>query len=223
MFNTPIRHIPLTSLEEVTNFSYRVYESKKGTPLTKCQNNGHIAFTDSYGNVFVTPYRPEIHGILENAGYTDDCIFVPFSNGEERPDAYDWLIKIADEESWAYTHEQAYKIAQEKGIKSVDTIHFEKYQLKEIFYYDEKDTNTVFSSLTTKFLFNNSNSNIGTYIVVNNKTLVVCDEYGRTFLIKVKTVVNDIVNALIEAGYTRTLHPEWYIRKYEPKKDTEEE
>jgi len=100
-----------------------------------------------------------------------------------------------------------------------------KYQIKEITSYDYYDyidfkTNTRYYPLTTKFLFNRSKENIGTYIIVDENTLVICDEYGRTFLFKVQTVVNDFVNALIDAGYTRTIHPEDYIYKEEPQQKT---
>lgn len=215
MLTTPIRHTRLNTLEEVKNFSFRTVSN--ATPLTKWQNNGHIAFADEYGTtVYVTPYRTEIHSILEEAGYKEECIFVPFSNGEERPEAYQWLEKIAEEERWAYTHAEAFKVATEKGIKPVKLSKKLQVQVKEISYYDDKENHTIYKELVSKYLFNNSKDNIGTYIVLDEKQLVVCDEYGRTFLLKAKTVINDIVNALIEAGYTRTIHPEWYIYRYEP-------
>lgn len=72
--------------------------------------------------------------------------------------------------------------------------------------------------MTMKYLLNSSKENVGTYVLVNEHTLVVCDEYGRTFLLKTKGVVNDMVNSLINAGYTRTLHPEYYISEYKPEK-----
>lgn len=218
MFNTPIRHTRLVSYKEVLSFSFRT--DSRATPLTKWQNNGHIAFADWYGNVYVTPYRPEINGILASEDYKDGAIFVPYSNGEKSPDAYQWLMKIAEEENWAYTHEEAFKVASEKGIKAVTMCG--KYQIKEISYYDDTDAHTIYSALTMKFLMNDSKDNIGTYILVDEKTLIICDEYGRTFLLKAKTVVNDLVNALIDAGYTRTAHPEWYIRRYAPTTEVEE-
>ena len=213
MFTNPIKHTRLTSMEELLKFSYRtnIFSEHK---LTVSQNNGQIAFSDEQGLVYVTPYRSEIHSILTEAGYSKASMHVPFSNSENRPDAYQWLVKIAEEENWAVTHEEAFKVATEKGIQPVRVNG--KYQIKEISDYDDTDTHIRYTSLTTKFLFNNSKDNIGTYIIVDEKTLVICDEYGRTFLLKAKTVVNDIVNALIDAGYTRTANPEWYVKHYEP-------
>lgn len=202
-------------MEELLKFSYGTDRYSKST-LIVTQNNGEIAFSDKYGHVYVTPYRPEVHSILSNAGYSEKYggLFVPFSNGEQRPEAYQWLSKIADEECWAYTYEEAYKVATEKGIKSVTLPG--KYQIKEISYFDDTEKCTAYSALVSKFLFNSSKENIGTYIVIDEKTIIVCDEYGRTFWIKSKTVINDIVNLLLDAGYTRTPHPEYYIRHYEP-------
>lgn len=218
MFTTPIRHTRLTSMEEVMNFSYRT--DSRATPLTKCQNNGHIAFADQYGNVWVTPYRTEIDHILVESGYNKGDFFVPFSNSEKRPDRYQWLAKIAEEENWAHTYEEAFQVASEKGIQPVKVSGM--YQIKDISYYDDAETHTIYSALTTMYLMSYSKENIGTYIRVDEKTLVICDEYGRTFLLKAKTVVNDLVNTLIDAGYTRNAHPEWYICKYEPTVEAEE-
>ena len=214
MFTQPIKHTRLTSLEEVLNFSYRT--DFHAAPLIKWQNNGQIAFTDQYGNVYVTPYRTEIHSILQNSGYQDGFLYVPFSNGGKRPYEYQWLAKIAEEECWAATHEEAFSVASEKSIQPVNVNG--KYQIREIsHYYDDTDTHTAYLPLTMKFLMNESKDNIGTYILVDEKTVVICDEYGRTFLLKAKTVVNDLINALIDAKYTRTIHPERYIiRKSEP-------
>ena len=213
MFNTPIKHTRLTTMDEVRKFSF-LTNRRNATPMKKWQNNGQIAYSDEYGNVFVTPYRSEIHGILKDAGYTESALYVPFSNGEERPVTYQWLEKIAYEENWAETHEEAFKIASEKGIKPV--VVEEKYQVREISFYNDTENHATYAALTTKYLLNQSKENIGTYIVVDQKTLVICDEYGRTFLVKAKTIINDLVNALIDAGYTRTAHPERYIQTYKP-------
>lgn len=218
MFNTPIRHTRLEGMEDLLKFSYRTDNHSERT-LVVTQNNGQIAFSDKYGCIYVTPYRTEIHKILNDAGYREEySLFVPFSNGEERPEAYKWLQKIADEENKAVTCEDAYKEAQKKGIKPVNVS--QHFHIKEITFFDDTDTHTLYSALTTTFLFNESKENIATYIVVDEKTLVICDEYGRTFLLKAKTVINDTVNALIEAGYKRTVHPERYVHHYTPEKQT---
>ena len=125
MFNAPIRHTRLNTLEEVLKFSFQT--DSRANPLTKCQNNGQIAFADKYGNVYVTPYRTEIHSILVESGYKEGSFFVPFSNGEQRPDAYQWLEKIAEEENWAKTYEEAFQVASDKGIQPVKVSG--KYQI----------------------------------------------------------------------------------------------
>lgn len=138
MFNTPIQHKPLTSMKEVTRFSYRTgsYSEEKRIAT---QNNGHIVFSDEIGRIFVTPYRPEIWDILRKDGYTEKCtLSVPYSNGGEViPVTYKWLVKIAEEENWASTYEEAAKVAKKKGIQPVKKVSKE-YSVKEISspYYD---------------------------------------------------------------------------------------
>ncbi len=217
MFTNPIRHTRISSMKELMKFSYRT-DMRSEHKLVVTQNNGQIAFSDEYGRIYVTPYRSEIHGILAEAGYIEKYVLsVPFSNREERPDAYKWLAKIADEENWAETYEEAYKISQEKGIEPV-SLSSRQYHIKEIRYYVDPETNIAYSAMTMMFLHNDSRDNIGTYIIVDEKTLLICDEFGRTFLLKAKTVVNEIVNKLIEAGYTRCAYPYRYIM-FIPKQD----
>lgn len=215
MFTTPIRHTSLKSMEELFEFSYRT--ERKAKPHAYWQNNGQIAFADEFGMVWVTPYRTEIHSLLKESGYSEGSVFVLFSNGEEVPDAYAWLRQIAEEENMAVTYEEAFKKATERGVKPVNLK--EKVKVKEIVgWYEDEESNTRYEPMTMMYLHNGTEKNIATYIVVDEKTLLICDEYGRTFLVKVKTVINDIVNSLIEAGYTRTAHPERYIYFHETPK-----
>lgn len=216
MFNTPIRHVPLTNLGEVYHYSIEAY-SPPDEAFTFCViDEDHIAFTNTYGTVFITPYRNEVPEILSKSDYKRGEILVSLSENRYALPAYQWIRKIADEENAARTYEVAYEKAKEKGIKpfSPDT---RGLQIKEIplgSYYQDDSTNIRYNSLEDIFFRFQSGDNIGTYIIVNEKTLVVCDEYSRTFLIKTKYIINDIVNNLINAGYTRTLHPEWYIKEY---------
>lgn len=216
MFTKPIKWTRLNSMEELLKFSYLTNQTVK-QKLVFDQNNGQIAFSDEYGSIWVTPYRTEICDILVDANYEADSIPVPFSNGEEVPDAYYWLEQIADRENWAETHERALKFSEEKGIKPVEfgpMAH--QMRIKEITtdFYQNDENSTRYNQMASKYLFGNSQSNIGTYIIIDDKSILVCDEYGRTYLITVKATINDIVNTLIDAGYTHTAHPEYYVQKY---------
>ena len=202
-------------MDELKAFSFQDYSRHSDEKMIYTYNNGQVAYADENGWVYVTPSRPEIIGILIAAGYKESHnLWVPFSNGEDRPAAYVFLAKIADEESWAYTHQKAKKVADEKGIKPV-TLE-QKFQIKEISYHTDPDSGIRYEALTMIYLLNETSANVGTYIIVDEKTLVVCDEYGRTFLLKAKSVINDAVNALIAAGYKRTVHPERYVHFSEP-------
>lgn len=208
MFNKPIKHVRLKSVEELKMFSYH-NDGVKRKPKTCFNHNGDIFFCDEYQQVWVTPFRSEIYSILKEAGYEEDTILIPYPNSEEVRETYAWLRKIANEENWAETYEKAFEVANEKGIKPV--VLEQKVQVKEI-NGEYKDSQRRYYSMTSRFLCEYSIKNIGTYILLDNKSILVCDEYGRTFLIVVKTYINDVVNTLIEAGYTRTLNPEIYVK-----------
>jgi hypothetical protein len=214
MFEKPIKHKALTSIYDIKRWSYRIY----GRLSEKCvanQKNENIIFSDEAGCIYVTPYRPEIWGILEKAGYTKECtLSVPFTEWEEST-KYKWLKKIAEEENWASTYEKAAQVAQERGIQPLKKVS-KKYSVKEISspYYDT-ETWTVYLPMIEKDLSYSSDKNVGTYVLVDEKTILVCDEYGKTYLlIKKKGVINAMVNSLINAGYTRTLHPEYFVMVY---------
>ena len=51
-----------------------------------CQNNGIVAFVDSEGRKYVTPFVREIREILSAAGYREGGLYVPLSNGEVMTD-----------------------------------------------------------------------------------------------------------------------------------------
>ena len=82
MFTPLIRRVELSGLEELKKFSELHYNGRSEQRKVFYQNNGQIGFVDEMGNYFVTPYRTEIHSILQSCGYKEYCIFVPNSNGE---------------------------------------------------------------------------------------------------------------------------------------------
>ena len=210
MFTKPIQHTRLRGMEELLNFSIKTncYSLRNDA---FCFRNEQFAFTDYSCCIHVTPFRSEITNILIAAGYKERLPFFPDIDDSEE-EAYDWLKAIANEENWAETYERAYNLSLEKGIKPV-TLDTQKLQIKEILYcYDDVSTHTKYERMIEQFLTHDTQKNIATYILVDEKTVLICDEYGRTFLVKAKIVINDVVNALIDAGYTRTTHPEKYVR-----------
>ena len=218
MFSAPIKHVQLKSMEELKKFSMECWK-EKATPMAFCVNNGQIAYADEAGVVSVTPYRPEIWDILRKNGYREASFFVPFSNREERPDRYKWLVRIANEECWATTFEQAFAVSVRKGVlpflnDDLKGITFKRIRDVTTTIFDDKENHHWFEGMVMEHLGNQTDDNIGTYIVVDSHNVMVCDEYGRTFILTVKGVVNDFVNCLIAHGYTRTVHPEYYIHEY---------
>lgn len=226
MFTSFIRRVQLSTLEEVKNFSEQVYGTRSEQRKVYYQNNGQIAFVDENGFYFVTPYRCEINSILVDNGYKEYGIFVPNSNGEQTTDRYTWLRAMANRQNWAVTHEEAYQVAQAKGLKEVKFhCNPKHYQYKEVGTYlnDEK---WIYNPMVSMYLSNYSKDYIGTYILVDPTIILVCDEYGRTFKVTVHTqhAYNSIVNDLIEAGYMENHHPEYFVQKAPPAEtDTETE
>ncbi len=55
---------------------------------TWCQNNGRVAFIDSKGDMYVTPYCEEAWKALGDAGYKEGSLYVPLSNGESLVDVH---------------------------------------------------------------------------------------------------------------------------------------
>lgn len=217
MFTTPIRSTKLTTLEEVMTVSEYVIDPKRTYHVKVfCQDNGQIAFTNEHGNICVTPYRTEIRKILLENNYTEDTVSVPFSNRYEQvPPRYIWLKKMAEQENWSQTYEEAFDIAQKKGIKSV-SLEFGSKQLRyrEInSFYPDQSNFKGYHPMITLYLLNRSADNIGTYILVDDQVILVCDEYGRTFQITAhqKATFNSVVNTLIEAGYKHNVHPETFV------------
>ena len=220
MFNQPIQRTILTSVEEIKRYSFLMNGIISSEKMVRYQNNGQIAYADEAGRIYVTPYRKEIHEILANAGFEEGSLSVPFSNGGSIPESYEWLKKIALQENWATTHVIAYGLSSCKNIKCVDLSSIdEKMHVCEIFRYEDKETKKIYHNMVNLWIPNDEGDNISTYIIIDKKTLIVCDEYGRTFLIKVKSVINDIVNLLIDAGYRHNPNPARYVSVYEPEEE----
>ena len=102
-------------------------------------------------------------------------------------------------------------IAEEKGIKSVK---FDEEQLEVFRDVSESDQDLdgfTYTSMTNPKYVRLSQENVGTYIRTNSKTVLLCDEYGRTFLLKFGLSANEFVNKLNEAGYKPNCMPWDYV------------
>lgn len=225
MFTPNIRKVALTTMEDLIKFSERDYRYTSNQRKVYCQNNGQIAFVDETGSYYVTPYRTEIHSILRNNGYTEGGLFVPNSSGEKTSERYAWLRAMANRQNWATTQEEAHKVATDKGLKKVKfECNPKHYNYREVETYLE-DGSWIFTPMVSMYMSNSSEEYVGTYILVDKYTILVCDEYGRTFKLGVHTqhAYYSIVNALIDAGYTENHHPEYFVRKKEAQNEEQAE
>lgn len=208
MFTRPIQYTQLKSIDELTEFSLELPSIGTSNSMEWNENGGMMVFITKLGLRYLSPTRPETNDLMKKEGYwRNENLGVPLVRLAEDPDLFcklEWLQRDARAEWWAYTYQVAKKIADEKEIKEV--VITEPVKVREIVCeYGE------YTSLVDKCLGNSTGNNVGTYIIINDKELIVCDEYGRTYLITVKRVINDIVNMLIKAGYTKTTEPWRYV------------
>ncbi len=230
MFRKPIRHVPLRTMEEVKACSYELGESSsddRGSYTYQSLENHSTAiiYCDECNQLFITPFRRDIEQILIDQKYRnvhDRFYKMLFYPNNIIPAEYQWLEWIAKEENWALTYEEAFRFSQEKDIKPV-TILEPICRLNQII--EAPLVNEIPGKIETcrpmiSLLFETGTlENVGTYIHLSSRSLLVCDEYGRTFYIAVNGVINDIENLLISSGYTRTKHPERYV-SYDQMGDT---
>lgn len=210
MFISPIKpNVETFSMEDIFRFSCSVETKEVYSPYLFTCHGDYMTFTDVFGHLFVTPYRSKLISVLSALNYKDSSeLPYPFKD-KEIPEEYLWLKHIIDEENWSETYQRAFKISVEKGISAVD-IPTSGLTIKEIKY----DKDYFIQPLCSLWLNEKSKDNIGTYIYLNPKEIVVCDEYGRTFYIKGNIILNNIINTLISAGYKHTESPEKYVSHF---------
>lgn len=216
MFNPPIvPNLSASTMEDIFRFSYNLKDRIKYPAFIFTIYDDDVLFSDSSGNLFITPYRREINTIFASEGYhpAGKTIHHPFPEGKEIPEEYKWMKKIVSEENWAVTYQKAHEISLQKGISEVN-ISTKDISISEIFRDKEASFKGALITLCSLWLEGESKNNIGTYIYINSEKLLVCDEYGRTFFIRSQRVNHNIVNKLISAGYKRTEHPEKYVIGY---------
>lgn len=220
MFDPPIKCTRLKTMEELISFSYK--STSSGAPLSYFWLSDHVAFlfTDSYGSVFIAPWRPEITSLLcKNQYQVNESLKIPYELYSE-PYRYTLLKDIAEQEIWAFTYEKAYEASQEKTIQpvSLEQVNFTITAIESSRNDDNKRLS--FQPMVEPLLDGDSADNVATYIIIDNKTLLLCDEYGRTFLLRTKRVINPIVNKLMKANYTRNPNPEKFVIPFDQLPDT---
>jgi hypothetical protein len=196
-----------------TKVYYPLYDEYSDSPITASPeyarkygwNNGTVAFITENGEYYVTPFCFEVRDYLEELGYKDIGLYVPFSNGDIPADKDAALV-------WEALRNKARKVHEEKRIEE----HKEKMKslaeeksiqpLPEQLY--ELCLNIPESGLMTSWMGQNPTStfpvsdwevpkHMGTYCQNNGKVVFVNDE-GKTFVTPYCSEVRDILDA---AGY----------------------
>ncbi len=210
MFIPPIKpNVETFSMEDILRFSCKVDFEEKLSPFLFTSHGDDVVFSDALGHLYITPFRTNLFCVLSALNYHESSALPnPFEN-KDMPAEYLWIKRMIEEENWAETYQRAFKNSVEKGISSID-ISTNGFTIKEIQY----ETDYFIKPLCSLWLNGKSKENIGTYIYLSPKEVVVCDEYGRTFYIKGNIILNNIINTLISAGYKHTESPEKYVSHF---------
>lgn len=220
MFYEPIRYVPFASLEELKENSIQMFVSCLGSPKQYTHYQDSIVYIDGRSQTFVTPLRRETPKILEDNGYKEGEYFIRSADkeyidklrfavdGEE----YKWLEYMAKEQSWNFAYQEAHKTALRKNIQEIEP---DMYPIAELECIEDEKTigNTTFNRMMTNKIL--GYANVGSFIRESNNRVLLCDEYGRTFLVTFKYSANEFINQLIDANYTRALYPWIFIQKHE--------
>ena len=161
-------------------------------PKKFCKYQNQVVFVTEEKIAYVSPEREGIFDIMKKEGYEEGDFFV--INQEKsfieklystiKGKEYNWFLKMKEEEEKNLLYERLHIIAEKKGIKSVE---FDEEQLEVFRDVSESDQDLdgfTYTSMTNPKYVLISQENVGTYIRTNSKTVLLCDEYGRTFLLK---------------------------------------
>ena len=172
---------------------------------TYWHNNGRLIFVNDEGKTYLSPYYHELNIKLKDAGYREDRMYVPLSNGEE-------ILDSALKEKWqklclgaseatkirisAERRDELQKIAVSKGIKPLP---YDVYKLS--FFIPAAGVRTTWfeekNDVTYPINEWSLNIYLGSYFQ-NNGKLVFVDDKGDTF---VTPFANEINATLRAAGY----------------------
>ena len=219
MFYEPIRYVPFKTFQELMDNSIQLFGRCLGSPQKYTHYQDSIVYIDGKSQTFVTPLRKETSNILKNNGYEEGEYFIRCADKEyidklrfviDGPE-YKWLEKMAREQDWNFAYQEAHKKAIRKNILSVEPDMYTVADFELI-----EDEKTIDGTTFCRMMTSNSlgYSNIGSFIRENNKRVLLCDEYGRTFLITFKYSANEFINQLIDANYTRALYPWIFIQEH---------
>lgn len=209
MFGDLIKYRRLQSLDEVKAISmaYKT-ESAKGYQI----RDENIIFSDGTGVGWITPFRLEISQILEDEGYKTKNMYTILPDNFFESKEYSWLRKMAKESIWDAVFRKCREISKDDGIDTTKLPTEEDFvSVVEVTYgeYIDEECNLKVKPMITEAI--ERLTNVGSFIIIDNQHLLICDEYGRTFYTKSRINVNDAVNKLQESKFSRNIIPARYV------------
>ena len=226
MFYEPLRLMkPFDSVKQLLNYSKRVEIPGKGLPNKRYykMENGNILYTYNPKFTYLTLPWLGLENFLKAYGFKKSKkLELP------NPIPVDWYSDFAllyeqmKLQYWAAAFDKCKQSAEASNLQPVE-IH------EEVVFHDLTFHDYTFHEMTTRSFVKPSNitckgmvhafptcngvKNVGTFIYCET-FLVVCDEYGRTFLLQQTSEENSLIpvmNRLIEAGYTINPTPNEYV------------
>lgn len=218
MFNTPAKYVPMErNMEELKKFSLPICQ-ECFKPLTYGVCNGQIAFVDEDRCTYVTPARTSAYDVLYENGYQKTNMFIPFFSKKNKGERYYDLEKMAEESTWNKTFSYAKAKSNEKAIKDINIKNNFIEKIKDVTKSSiiaELDNGRKYSvsGMINPYLIEECEKNIASFICLDNRNVILCDDYGRTFLVKLNKSFSNFICALICAGYKLTTRPELYVKR----------
>lgn len=226
MFYDPLCPMkPFCSIEQLNTYSKHVDIPGKGLSKGRYykMENGYILYTCNPKFTYLSLPWLGLEDFLKANGYRESKkLPSSIQISKEWFTGFNLLRNQMMLQYWAAAFEKCSKAAAERQIRSVEIqedIVFHDITFHD-YSFEEKTTLsfTVSSQITCKGMIQaypicNGMKNVGTFIYCDT-FLVVCDEYGRTFLfqqVSEEKSLIPIVNQLIEAGYTINPTPDEYV------------
>ncbi len=160
-------------------------------------NNGIIAFVYD-NNLFVIPSYEHAFEILLEEGFTEKCMYVPFSNSNyprNKKVYWEQLKELAKNERIKVYEEKCQDYCKKNNIKAISTARCFKIPSAGVKVIHPLYVDTYYPHLHKSTLFgNDERTYLGSYYT-NNGTIVFINTDGNTYVTRHHDVLVDLINS----------------------------
>lgn len=220
MFYAPFRELPSpNTIEELYEYAYSIKSPIDWIPqknsFYQIRNQVYL-ISNSVQKLYLVPEWPQLSKILQKSYLqlqpTPD---VPKEKLFAQQHASQWktLVEYSNMVQWSHVFPKCKAIADQKGILPCDIpmdlfdvtdVTFHPHELKAHYPDVYSRSSITFYGMINPSFWQRDSHFVGTFIFIQN-FLLVCDEYGRTFLLQAKnpqSPLDEAVNRLLDTGYT---------------------